>query len=118
VFLPSTAVATANVGDRTLTRQQMDREFSEAAIVGVLWISLLAASSIVLVNLAGPDFSYADALFEVASAQGNVGLSTGIVGPSMHPLAEAMFVLNMWIGRLEIIPVLVFGRALIYGLRP
>lgn len=118
VFLPSSAVATASVGDRKLTRQQMDREFGEAAIVGVLWISLLVASSIVLVNLAGPDFSYADALFEVASAQGNVGLSTGIVGPSMHPMAEGMFVLNMWIGRLEIIPVLVFGRALIYGLRP
>jgi trk system potassium uptake protein TrkH len=36
----------------------------------------------------------------------------------MHPLAEAMFILNMWIGRLEIIPVLVFGRALLFGLRP
>ncbi|MFQ3319209.1 MAG: trk system potassium uptake protein TrkH [Natronomonas sp.] len=118
VFLPASAVATAKVGDRKLSRDQMTREFSEAAIVGVLWLSLLAASSLVLVNLAGADFTYADALFEVASAQGNVGLSTGIVGPSMHPLAEAMFVLNMWIGRLEIIPVLVFGRALLYGFRP
>ncbi|MFT4884223.1 MAG: trk system potassium uptake protein TrkH [Natronomonas sp.] len=118
VFLPDSAVRTARIGDRTLTRTQMDREFSEAAIVGVLWLSLLAASSFVLVNVVGPDFGYADALFEVASAQGNVGLSAGITGPSMHPLAEAMFILNMWIGRLEIIPVLVFGRALIYGLRP
>nr|WP_208020317.1 potassium transporter TrkG [Haloplanus aerogenes] len=40
----------------------------------------------------------------MASAQGNVGLSTGITGPAMPPLAEAAFVLNMWIGRLEIIP--------------
>ena len=54
----------------------------------------------------------------MASAQGNVGLSTGITGPTMHPLAEGMLVLNMWIGRLEIIPVLVLGRALLYGLEP
>jgi trk system potassium uptake protein TrkH len=54
----------------------------------------------------------------VASAQGNVGLSTGITGPTMSPLAELLFVLDMWVGRLEIIPVLVFARAALYGLNP
>ena len=117
VFLPVNTVVTVSMGDRTLDRGEMDREFSEAAIVSLLWVLLLVASSIVLANVS-PDFSYADALFEVASAQGNVGLSAGITGPSMNPLAEAMFVLNMWIGRLEIIPVLVFARSLLSGLEP
>jgi trk system potassium uptake protein TrkH len=94
----------------------MEREFSEAAIVSLLWLLLLASSSLVLLNVAG--VGLADALFEVASAQGNVGLSVGITGPGMHPLAEAMFVLNMWVGRLEIIPVLVLFRSLLYGLDP
>ncbi|MCD2199958.1 potassium transporter Trk [Halobacterium sp. KA-4] len=118
VFLPKNAVVTARIGDRTLDRESMEREFSEAAIVSLLWLLVLAATSIVLVNLAGPEFGYADALFEVASAQGNVGLSSGITGPTMSPLAEAMFTLNMWVGRLEIIPVLVFVRAGLSGLNP
>ncbi|WP_302081289.1 potassium transporter TrkG [Salinibaculum rarum] len=118
VFLPKSAVVTARIGDRTLDREGMEREFSEAAIVTLLWLLILVTGSIVLVNVAGPDFSYADALFEVASAQGNVGLSSGITGPTMSPLAEGMFILNMWIGRLEIIPVLVFIRAAIAGLNP
>ncbi|GAA0677458.1 TrkH family potassium uptake protein [Natronoarchaeum mannanilyticum] len=118
VFLPESAVVTATIDGRTLSRNEMEREFSEAAIVSLLWIALLVASAIVLVNVAGPDFGLADAVFEVASAQGNVGLSSGITGPSMNPFAESMFVFNMWIGRLEIIPVLVFGRSLIYGLHP
>jgi trk system potassium uptake protein TrkH len=118
VFLPASAVVTARIDGRTLDRDQMEREFGEAAVVSLLWLLLLAASSVVLVNVAGPDFSYADALFEVASAQGNVGLSTGITGPGMSPLAEAMFVLNMWIGRLEIIPVLAFLRSAVAGLNP
>jgi trk system potassium uptake protein TrkH len=118
VFLPKNAVVTARIGDRTLDREAMEREFSEAAIVTLLWLIVLVASSVVLVNIAGPDFGYADALFEVASAQGNVGLSTGITGPAMSPIAEGMFVLNMWVGRLEIIPVLVFVRAGLYGLDP
>ncbi|WP_340098940.1 potassium transporter TrkG [Salinibaculum salinum] len=118
VFLPKNAVVTARIGDRTLDREAMEREFSEAAIVTLLWLLILVTSSIVLINVAGPDFGYADALFEVASAQGNVGLSSGITGPTMSPLAEGMFILNMWIGRLEIIPVLVFIRAAMSGLNP
>jgi trk system potassium uptake protein TrkH len=118
VFLPRQTVVTARVGDRVLDRNQMEAEFSEAAIVSLLWLILLAASSLVLVNTLGPDFTYADAFFEVASAQGNVGLSAGITGPSMHPVAEGMFVLSMWIGRLEIIPVLAFLRAAVWGLNP
>ena len=118
VFLPSNAIVTARLGDRVLDRETLEREFSEAAIVTLLWMILLVVSSIVLVNVAGPDFGYADALFEVASAQGNVGLSSGITGPSMNPLAEGMFVLNIWVGRLEIIPVLVFIRSALYGLNP
>ncbi|WP_254545302.1 TrkH family potassium uptake protein [Halomarina pelagica] len=118
VFLPANAVVTARIGDRKLGRGEMEREFSEAAIVSLLWIILLIASSVVLVNTAGPEFGYADALFEVASAQGNVGLSTGITGPTMSTVSEAMLVLNMWVGRLEIIPVLVFLRSAVKGLNP
>jgi trk system potassium uptake protein TrkH len=118
VFLPKNTVITAHLGDRTLDRDAMEREFSEAAIVALLWLVILGISSVVLTNVVSPGFSYADALFEVASAQGNVGLSSGITGPTMSPLAEGMFVLNMWVGRLEIIPVLVFFRAMIYGLNP
>ncbi|WP_251343531.1 TrkH family potassium uptake protein [Haloplanus halophilus] len=118
VFLPANAVVNARIDGRLLDRETMEREFSEAAIVSLLWLILLAASSLLLVNLAGPEFTYADALFEVASAQGNVGLSTGITGPTMSPLAKGAFVLNMWIGRLEIIPVLVFVRSALYGLDP
>jgi trk system potassium uptake protein TrkH len=116
VFLPRNTVVTARIGDRVLDRDAMEAEFSEAAIVSLLWLILLAVGSLVLVNVVGGEFGYADALFEVASAQGNVGLSTGITGPSMPSLAEGMFLLNMWIGRLEIIPVLVFFRSLLWGL--
>lgn len=118
VFLPPNAVVNLKINGRRLNREEMDREFSEAAIIGLLWIFLLVFSSLVLMNVTGPEFGYADALFEVASAQGNVGLSTGITGPAMHPLAETMFLFNMWIGRLEIIPVIVLIRSALFGLDP
>ena len=118
VFLPANAVVTAEMGDRTLDRHEMEAEFSEAAIVSLLWVTLLGVGSLLMVNLAPAGFGYADALFEVASAQGNVGLSTGIVGPSMDPRLETMLLFNMWVGRLEIIPVLALFRSVVYGMNP
>ncbi|WP_440991142.1 TrkH family potassium uptake protein [Haloarchaeobius baliensis] len=118
VFLPQSAVVSTVIDGRRLDADAMNREFAEAAIVSLLWVILLLASSLVLVNLTGPDFGYADALFEVASAQGNVGLSTGITGPEMPAVAEVLFLFNMWIGRLEIIPVLVLARSALKGLDP
>jgi trk system potassium uptake protein TrkH len=118
VFLPTNAVVSTQIGDRRLNREEMEREFAEAAVVSLLWLLLLGLGTLVVVNTAGPRFGYIDVLFEVASAQGNVGLSTGITGPSMSPVAEVMLIINMWIGRLEIIPILVFLRGLLYGLNP
>jgi len=50
----------------------------------------------------------ANALFEVASAQGNVGLSIGITSPTMPVDLKVLYILLMWIGRLEIFSTLVF----------
>jgi trk system potassium uptake protein TrkH len=63
-----------------------------------------------------PDgFSFAEALFESTSAQSTAGLSTGITAPDMHPAIEATYIFQMWIGRLEIIPVIALFRALMMG---
>ena len=64
-------------------------------------------SLFVLLAVLPSDFTLADAIFEVATAQGTVGLSSGITGPNMPMLAEVLFIFQMWMGRLEIIPVLV-----------
>ena len=48
-----------------------------------------------------------DALFEVVSATGTVGLSTGIAGPDLQPLLKGLLCIDMLLGRLEILPLLV-----------
>ncbi|PKL71358.1 MAG: potassium transporter, partial [Methanobacteriales archaeon HGW-Methanobacteriales-2] len=57
-------------------------------------------------------FGAIDSLFEVASAQGNVGLSMGIVSANMPDVPQIFMIFNMWIGRIEIIPALVLLKGL------
>ena len=47
-----------------------------------------------------------NSFFEIASAQSNAGISTGISGVGMATGVEIMIIINMFVGRLEIIPIL------------
>jgi trk system potassium uptake protein TrkH len=49
-----------------------------------------------------------NSLFELASAQGNVGLSVGITSASMPLAGKISLTIQMLVGRLEIIPVIAF----------
>ncbi len=51
--------------------------------------------------------SLSNSIFEVASAEGNVGLSVGITGPTMPLLEKLVLIIEMWVGRLEIFPVII-----------
>jgi trk system potassium uptake protein len=84
-----------------------DVEIREAGGYLFLYFIFLFVSWLVLMQ-----YGYAgvDSIFEVASAQGNVGLSTGIVTPNMPSLPEIFLIMNMWIGRIEILPVLVLVK--------
>ncbi|ELY83272.1 TrkH family potassium uptake protein [Natrinema gari] len=113
VFYPETAVRRLKINGRRLDEQEVRQEFEEAAIIGFLWFVFLGIGMFVLLLvLPEGEYTLENVIFEVASAQGNVGLSAGITGPESLPtLGKLMFLFNMWIGRLEIIPVLVTLRA-------
>ena len=68
-----------------------------AAIVLLSWLPFLWAG-----------YDPLDALFEVTSATATVGLSSGITGPALPPLLKGLLCLDMLLGRLEILPLLVF----------
>ncbi|AEH36497.1 TrkH family potassium uptake protein [Halopiger xanaduensis] len=110
VFEPSSAVRRLRIGDRSLSETQASKELEEAAIVFVLWLLFLAVGVAVLLATLPTDVRAEYVLFEVMSAQSTVGLSAGITGPEMPTAAKLVFLLNMWVGRLEIIPVLVLFR--------
>ena len=60
--------------------------------------------SVILVLIYYNDISRV--IFEVASALSNVGLSSGIITPDSPVLVKLVFIIDFWVGRLEIWPVL------------
>lgn len=63
-------------------------------------------TSVIIVLIYYPDISRV--IFEVASALSNVGLSSGIITVDSPAIVKIVFIINFWMGRLEIWPVLLF----------
>lgn len=106
--------------DESVSGRYASANYWKASVVVLLWLVayLLGVFALLATLPSGPDIvSVQNALFTVASAQGNVGLTSGIATPStplMPAPAKVVLTMNMWVGRLEIIPVLVLLRVLLW----
>ena len=103
------------LGNKNLKSDEAMDLIDEAAIISFIWIILLVFGIIVIGSIYNSK-TLGDVIFEVCSAQGNVGLTTGITKIGMSSIAKIMLILNMWIGRLEIIPVIVLAKS-VFGLK-
>ena len=103
IISPEGSVITRKLGGKTLG----DVEIKEAGTYVFIYLGFIFISWLVLMQYG---YGGIDSLFEVTSAQGNVGLSTGITSPTMPAVAEIFLIFNMWIGRIEIIPALILFK--------
>jgi trk system potassium uptake protein len=85
-----------------------DTEIKEAGSYTFLYLIFIFVAWLVFMSYG---YGGIDSLFEISSAQGNVGLSVGITSPTMPPIPQIFLIFGMWIGRIEIIPALVLFKA-------
>ncbi len=115
-------VETAVHPEKVLPVRQNGRPVREAALQGatafiglyLVTFAIGALAILLIATLRGFDLGAFDALVAAATTIGNVGPGVGQAGPmgsyAAFPWeAKAVMVLLMWIGRLELIPVLVLA---------
>ncbi|MDJ0572162.1 MAG: potassium transporter TrkG [Pleurocapsa sp. MO_192.B19] len=89
-----------------LRESEANRRVEAAAVLAILWLGVVSTGIFILQYLKLPTYDLIDVIFEVASATSGVGISTGITHPDLPWLAKLTLICLMWIGRLEIISVL------------
>ncbi|MDD5388397.1 MAG: TrkH family potassium uptake protein [Gallionellaceae bacterium] len=97
---PEHAVVEARLGGRRLE----DEDITRALLVIALFAGVVMFSWLAFLAYGYPAL---DALFEVVSATGTVGLSAGISGPDLPAALKLVLCLDMLAGRLEIVALLV-----------
>lgn len=100
VQIPRHGVIQPEIGGRVLDLPQIEHALLVLLlyplVVLLSWLPFLAAG-----------YPPLDALFEICSAVGTVGLSVGITGPDLEPGLKLLLSLDMLLGRLEILALLV-----------
>jgi len=88
-------------------------EDNQLKMVGL--ITLAYVSTYVFGALVGLGYGYPllSSLFESVSAAANAGLSMGITSPSMPVVMKLLYILEMWVGRLEFTAVFVLAGFLV-----
>jgi trk system potassium uptake protein TrkH len=98
--MPRQAVGEASLGRRRLETE----EIQDALSIVFVFLTFLGISWLIFVGMGHDPL---DSLFEVVSAIGTVGLSTGVTAPGLHPVLKGVLCADMLLGRLEIIAWLV-----------
>lgn len=100
VLSPEGSVFPRKISGKTVK----DAEIKEAGSYTFLYLFFIVIAWFIFLSYG---YGGINSLFEIASAQGNVGLSVGITEPTMPTIPEILLIIGMWIGRIEIIPALV-----------
>ena len=100
IFLPREVVIPLKVGERVM---EQDEVYQHVSYVFLYWIVLAFSCFIFLLY----GYGLSNSLFEVTSAVGTVGLSTGLTSPTLPLVLKGVLSVDMLLGRLEVIPFLI-----------
>ncbi len=89
-----------------LPQSKKTERLYSAGIIFSLWIFTLMIGWFFLLKWIPKNNAF-DSFFDAASALSNCGLTLGVTSPSLHFVPKIILILLMWIGRLEIIPILI-----------
>jgi trk system potassium uptake protein len=114
-FVSSRVLIPLRFEGRTLSKEISHLEISKNMLVIVLYVLTIFCSTIIVLHLYITSFRLDEVVFEEVSAIGNVGLSLGYMTAASPFTIKWIFILLMWLGRLEIVPVIIMIMALAKG---
>jgi trk system potassium uptake protein TrkH len=95
------------IDGEVLSEEQIGRRLEAAGILIALWALTLLLGVLVLLHVLPDQLDLHLIIFEANSALSSVGLSVGLTTPDLRWPAKLAYILLMWMGRLEIIPVFI-----------
>ena len=91
---------------KVIPKNIADLEVSRNMLIIMLYFLIIFVATVLVMHLQPTSFDSSNVIFEIVSAMCNNGMTAGFVSPDMADSAKVLFILIMWIGRLEIIPVI------------
>jgi trk system potassium uptake protein TrkH len=116
-FVSSRVTIPLRFGGRTVSKELSELAISKNLLVIVVYVLTIFIATILILHLYITSFRLEEVVFELVSALSNVGLSVGFIGTTSPVTVKWLFITLMWLGRLEIVPVVIIAMGIIKGIR-
>ncbi|MFA4848678.1 MAG: potassium transporter TrkG [Methanoregula sp.] len=106
-FVSSRVMIPLKSGGHTLSKETSELAISKNLLVIVLYVITIFIATIISLHLYITSFRLEEVVFELVSALSNAGLSVGFISAASPISIKWIFILLMWLGRIEIVPVII-----------
>ncbi|WP_321506465.1 potassium transporter TrkG [uncultured Methanoregula sp.] len=100
---------------RVIPRTTAELLAAKNMLVIILSVVIIFISTLVIIQFHLTTYTVTEIVFSVVSAFSTCGLNAGYVSPDMPVISKWIIIIVMWIGRLEVIPVVMLFLALFRG---
>jgi len=112
-FVSGKVLIPFRIEGRVIPRATAELEAAKNMLVIILSVVTIFLASLAVLQFHLTTYSLTEVVFEVVSAFSTCGITTGYVSPGMPVISKWIFIGVMWIGRLEVIPVVMLFMALL-----
>jgi trk system potassium uptake protein TrkH len=113
LFVSGKVLLPFRIEGRIIPKATAEQEAAKNMLVIILSVMTIFIATLAILQFHLTSFSLTEVVFEVVSAFSTSGMSTGYVSPDMPVISKWIFIGVMWIGRLEVIPVVMLFIALV-----
>jgi len=115
LFVSGKVLLPFKIEGRVIPRATAELEAAKNMLIIILSVVTIFIATLLVSQFHITTYSITDIAFEVVSAFSTCGISTGYVSPDMPIISKWIFIGMMWLGRLEVIPVVMLFMALFRG---
>jgi trk system potassium uptake protein TrkH len=115
LFVSGKVLLPFKIEGRVIPRATAELEAAKNMLIIILSVVTIFIATLLVLQFHITTYSITDIAFEVVSAFSTCGISTGYVSPDMPIISKWIFIGVMWLGRLEVIPVVMLFMALFRG---
>jgi len=112
-FVSSRVLVPLRFGGRTLSKETSDLAITKNLLVIVIYVLTIFIATVISLHLYITSFRLDEVVFEIVSALSNAGLTVGFISDASPLPIKWMFIVLMWLGRLEIVPVLIIAMGIL-----
>jgi trk system potassium uptake protein TrkH len=113
LFVSGKVLIPFKIEGRIIPKATAELEAAKNMLVIILSVITVFVATLAVLQIHLTSFSLTEVVFDVVSAFSTSGISTGYVSPDMPVISKWIFIGVMWIGRLEVIPVVMLFIALV-----